>query len=358
MSDMTIDPNAHMPIGTAQADPNAQVDGGSNDGKVKDKATTAASVLATMIQEAVTVTTMTRTQGQQATGASARKDVPRLGDAEDPKVILQDLEKVIAFLQMDNDQHQAELAQKRIAGQQDSMDKLHTDRLHKIDDSIKAALKAEKAAKANRVLGILGAVLAVVTAIVVTAVTGGLAAGLAWAGAAIAVTQVALDLTNTDEKIINAMGKSMEKTFGLSPAKAKAWASGIYSACFAVAGLIAGGVGIYAGFKAVKLAVDTISFVARFAMFGTQTLGVALGLSGAITGGVQTAYGKDAADAEVKLKETNRCLAMLQQMLDESKDELQQVMDQLQSLFGQLVAIIQSKTDTGNMIMQNLTHMI
>ena len=358
MSDMTIDPNAHMPIGTAQADPNAQVDGGSNDGKVKDKATTAASVLATMIQEAVTVTTMTRTQGQQTTGVNARKDVPRLGASEDPKALLQDLEKVIAFLQMDNDQHQAELARKRIEGQQGAMDTVHADRLKKIDDSIKAALKAEKAAKANRVLGILGAVLAVVTAIVVTAVTGGLAAGLAWAGAAIAVTQVALDLTHTDEKIINAMGKSMEKTFGLSPAKAKAWASGIYSACFAVAGLIAGGVGIYAGFKAVKLAVDTISLVARFAMFGTQTLGVALGLSGAITGAVQTAYGKDAADAEVKLKETNRCLAMLQQMLDESKDELQQVMDQLQSLFGQLVAIIQSKTDTGNMIMQNLTHMI
>ena len=51
-------------------------------------------------------------------------------------------------------------------------------------------------------------------------------------------------------------------------------------------------------------------------------------------------------------------LAILQQMLDESKDELQQVMDQLQALFGQLVAIIQSKTDTGNAIMQNLNRMV
>ena len=39
-------------------------------------------------------------------------------------------------------------------------------------------------------------------------------------------------------------------------------------------------------------------------------------------------------------------------------DELQQVMDQLQALFGQLVAIIQSKTDTGNAIMQNLNRMV
>lgn len=358
MSDMTIDPNAHMPIGTAQADPNAQVAGGSNDGKVKDKTATATATLAAMIQEAVTVTTMTRAQGQQTTGASARTGVPVLDSPEDPKAIQQDLEKLIAFLQMDNDQHQAELARQRIDNQQASMDKVHSDRLSKIEDSIKAARKAEKAAKANRVLGILGAVLAVVTAIVVTAVTGGVAAGLAWAGAAIAVAQVALDLTNADEKIINGMAKSMQKTFGLSPAKAKAWASGIYSASFAVAGLLVGGVGIYSGFKAVKAAADTISTIARFAMFGTQSLGLAMGISSAVTGAVQTAYGKDAADAEVKVKEVNRMLAILQQMLDESKDELQQVMDQLQSLFGQLVAIIQSKTDTGNAIMQNLNRMV
>ena len=51
-------------------------------------------------------------------------------------------------------------------------------------------------------------------------------------------------------------------------------------------------------------------------------------------------------------------MAILQQMLDESQEELQQILDQLQSLFSQLVAIIQSKTDTGNMIVENMTKMV
>ena len=51
-------------------------------------------------------------------------------------------------------------------------------------------------------------------------------------------------------------------------------------------------------------------------------------------------------------------MAIIQQMLEESQEELQQILDQIQALFNQIVAIIQSKTDTGNLIVENMNHMV
>ncbi len=360
MSDMTIDTNAHVPGGNMQTDAAAQQAGGSNnDGKVKDKATAAAEALVALAQKAVTISTTTRAQGHTATGASGRTGVPILDNPEDPKAIQQDLEKLIAFLQMDNDQHQGELARARIESQQSAMDRVHKDRLSKIDESIKAAEKAAQAAKASRILGWIGVALAFVAAVVVSVATGGVAAGVAWAGFAIAATQLVLSETGAADKIINNWADGLQEKYGMSKATAQAWAGGLYSAMFAVAGLATGftGLGVSA-FKAVKATVDVMSTAARIATFTTQILNLTLALTSSGVGIAQTVYGKDAAEAGAEVKDINRFMALLQQMLDESKDELQQIMDQLQSVFSKLVAIIQSKTDTGNLIMQNLSQMV
>ena len=359
MSDMTIDANSHSRIASTQADASAPLAGGTNDGKVKDKTAAVVREVSTLIQKAITVSTTGRAQLQGTSGASGKTGAPILDDPEDLGAIQQDLERLVAFLQMDNDQRQSELARKRIDGQQAVMDKEHKVRLEKIDESIKAARKAEKAAKASRWLGILGAVLAVVTAIVVSVTTGGVAAGFAIAGAVLAVGQCLLDVTGASEKIVDKMAKSMEKTFNLSPEKAKAWAAGVYSAVFIVLGLVSAGVGIgLSAVKAIKATVDTMSTAARIATFGTQIANIAMGLTGAGVGFAQTSYNYDAANAGADVKDVNRYMAILQQMLDESQEELQQILDQLQSLFSQLVAIIQSKTDTGNMIVENMTKMV
>ena len=218
MSNMTIDPNARMPIGNTQTA--AQLAGGSTDGKVKDKTTTLTREISSLAQRTITVLTTNRSQIQQTTGASGTTGVPVLDDPEDPKALLQDLERLVAFLQLDNDQRQSEMARARIENQQGVMDKEHRTRLDKIDESIKAAKKAEKAAKASRILGWLGAIVAVVAAIVVTAVTGGAAAGFAIAGAALAVTQLVLSETGAADKIIDKMAESMQKNFGMSKADA------------------------------------------------------------------------------------------------------------------------------------------
>ena len=53
MSNMTIDPNARMPIGNTQTA--AQLAGGSADGKVKDKTTTLTREISSLAQRAITV---------------------------------------------------------------------------------------------------------------------------------------------------------------------------------------------------------------------------------------------------------------------------------------------------------------
>ncbi len=359
MSDMTIDPNAHTRIASLMADAAGQLAGGSNDGKVKDKTSTLVRDVTSLAQKTITVMTSTRPQLQSATGASGSTGVPVLDDPEDPEAILQDLERLVAFLQLDNDEHQSKLARERIETMQATMEKRHTDQLSKIDESIKAAKKAEAAAKASRILGWLGAILAVVTAIVVTVVSGGTAAAFAIAGAALAVTQLVLNETGASEKIIDKMAESMQKTFGMSKAKAQAWASGIYSAIFIVLGLATAGAAIgISATNAIKATADTLSTAARFALFATQIGNIAMGLSGAVTGGIQTSYNYDSAEAGAEVKDVNRYMAILQQMLDESEEELQQILDQIQALFNQLVAIVQSKTDTGNIIVQNMSQMV
>ncbi len=359
MSDMTIDPNAYTRIPGTQTDASAPLAGGTNDGKVKDKTAAVVREVATLVQKAITVSTAGKSQLQGTSGLVGSSGTPILDDPEDLEALQQDLERLVAFLQMDNDQRQSELARQRIDSQQQVMDTEHKNRLAKIDESIKAAQKAEKAAKASRVLGILGAILAVAAAIVVTVATGGVAAGLAWAGAAIAVTQCLLDVTGGGKAIVNAMAKSMAKTFNLNKSEAKAWASGIYSGIFIVAGLATAGVSIgISAFKVAKTAVDVMNTATRVAMFSTQIANIAMGLIGTGVGAAQTAYGYDAANAGAEVKDINRFMAILQQMLDESEEELQQILDQLQSLFSQLVALVQSKTDTGNMIVENMTQMV
>ncbi|MBQ4199791.1 MAG: type III secretion system translocon subunit SctE [Kiritimatiellae bacterium] len=366
MSDMAIDPNAKIriadPFGTAQQN----VAGGSSDGKVKDKTQAIVRDVASLIQETITVTTSTPSQTRETTGASAKTGVPVLDDPEDLKAIQQDLERLVAFLQLDNDQRQSELARSRIDSLQSRIDKQHSDRLGKIDESIKAAKKAEEAAKASRILGWLGALFAVIAAVVVTVVTGGAAAAFAITGAALAVTQLVLSETGAADKIVDAMAKSMEKTFGLNKQDAKAWAAGIYSATFVVASLISAGAGIglsasaaaKAAADAAKAATDVMSTTARVALFASQLANVALGIGGAVTGGITAKMNYDATNASADVNEVNRYIAIIQQMLEETEEELEQIMNQIQALFSQLVDIITSKTETGNLIVENMNQMI
>ena len=141
MSDMTVSTtstpltpgNAAMPPDGSDAE--KVDDGKSSTSKVKDKNAAVVREVTTLIQDAITVTTTSRSQLKGTSGAQGTSGAPVLDDPEDLEAIQQDLERLVAFLQMDNDQRQTELAQKRIKGQQDVMDKEHQARLEKIREA-------------------------------------------------------------------------------------------------------------------------------------------------------------------------------------------------------------------------------
>ena len=115
---------------------------------------------------------------------SGATSTPSLDNPDDSTTKEANLEKLISYLQLDNEERQTEMAKARIDMQKAGLDTEHDDRMRQIDDSIKKMKDAERASKISRVFGWIGAVLAVAAAAVLTVVTGGLAAGFAIAGAA------------------------------------------------------------------------------------------------------------------------------------------------------------------------------
>lgn len=360
MSDL-INPTNNPPYMQQYQSTNDSVQGGSSDGQVKDKTNEIVREVTSLMQHTLTVVNkveanaLAKLQAQDGT-------IPVLDEVteDDLLAIQQDLEKLVALLQLDNDEHQSQLAQERLKSLQGVMDKQHLERLEKLAESIAAARKAEQAAAANRVLGWIGAALAILTAVVVTVVTGGAAAAFAWAGAAIAVTQLVLNETGASEKIIDAMADSIAKNNpDMSKEEAKAWASGIYSAMFIVLGLCSAGASIGLSVTGVmRASVDVVSTAARFAMFATQIANTVMGLTSAATGATQAVLNYDAAEASAEVNDVNKFMAILQQLLDENKEELEEILQQIQALFNQLIEIVQSKTETGNTIVENMNQMV
>ena len=133
---------------------------------------------------------VTRSDDTSAGGIGEKKtfgatNIPVLDNPDDVKAKEADLAKLIAYLQLDNQDRQTEMAKDRIDMQKAGLDTEQKDRMKQIDESIKKMEKAERAAKLSRIFGWIGAILAVAAAAVLTVVTGGLAAGFAIAGAAL-----------------------------------------------------------------------------------------------------------------------------------------------------------------------------
>ncbi len=73
------------------------------------------------------------------TGATG---VPALDNPADPEAVKADLEKLIAYLKLENDQKQAEMAKSRIETQKTEIDQRHTEQTEKLQKSIEEMDKA------------------------------------------------------------------------------------------------------------------------------------------------------------------------------------------------------------------------
>ena len=328
--------------------------------------------------------TVSRNEDTSATGNVERKttgatNVPVLDNPADSKAREADLAKLISYLQLDNEERQTEMAKERIDLNKSGLDTEHKDRMKHIDETVKKMKDAEKAAKISRIFGWIGAVLAVVAAAVLTIATGGMAAGFAIAGAAIAVTALTLSETGAMDKIINALADHLQETYGMSKNDAMLAASLIVNLSIMAAQLGCSIGGMVAGFSAAasaaanatatatKAAGDAAKTGAEVSKLSANIVQLARNMQGAVTvantavgagalasNGVSTYMTHRSEDAKADTTELEKFMTMLQQRLEESQEELQIILQQIEAGIGKIAELITSATDTSDQIARNI----
>ena len=309
---------------------------------------------------------VTRSDDTSASGAGERKttgatNVPSLDNPGDAKQLQANLEKLVAYLQLDNEERQTQMAKDRIEIQKDNLETEHKDRMKELEKSFKKMDDAEKARMASRVFGWLGAIMAVVAAVVVTVVTGGLAAGFAIAGAALAVTALVMNETGAMESLTNKLSEHLQEKYGMSKSQAQLAASLIINISIMVAQLgCAIGSAASAAASAAKAAADaatTVSTTATKIQSVVTIANTAVSAGGLASGGVNSFFTYRSDDAKADVMELQKFITMLQQRLDESEEELQLIVEQIQSAIGKIADLISSATDQSAEIANNIGQM-
>ena len=308
----------------------------------------------------VSVNTNQRTDGTETGKPTGSTGVPALDNPADLKQIEANLEKLISYLQMDNDERQTQMAQDRIEMQKDSLDAERNNRKEKIDKSLKDMDKAAESRKASKIFGWLMTALAVVAAVVACVATGGLAIGPV-IGAGIAIACQVLNETGVMDKIVQKLAEGLEK-LGLSKQAAQIVAQVLITVAIMAAslgaGLAGGGAhavssvakGVADSVKGLQVTVEAMDKI-RAAVALTMTI---VGIGSAVAGGVGAYNGYKAGMSQAEVSETEKYITALKQRLDECEEELEQILQQLQQAISQTAEILSSATDTQTEIANNM----
>ena len=324
---------------------------------LSDKATQAIKDIAAILGgRNVSVNTNARVENGETGRATGATNVPALDDPADLKQLEANLEKLISYLQMDNEERQAQMAKDRINLQKDALETERQGRSEKIEKSLKDMDKAAESRKASKIFGWLMTALAVVAAVVACVATGGLALGPV-IGAGIAIACQVLSETGVMDKIVEKLAKGLE-SLGMSKQAAQILAQVLITAAIMAASLGAGfaGGGGAALSNVVKGASDSIQTIERIrAAVAIATLVV--GVGGTVAGGVSAYQGYKAGLSQAEVSETNKYITALQQRLSECEEELEQILQQLQNVLGQVAELLTSATNTSSEIANNLGQM-
>ena len=314
------------------------------------------NVAAILAGNGVNVTTpVTRTDG---TGTpTGPTNIPALDNPADLKQIEANLEKLLAYLQLDNEERQAEMAKERINTNKDSLAAEHKERADKINESIKKMEDAAKSRMASRIFGWIGAALAIVAAVVTTIVTGGAAAAFAIAGAVVAVTALVLDESGAMDKMVEGLTKALEKA-GMDKNKAKLTASLLINLTMMALSLTCSIGGMAAGFaQMAKAAAETISTVAKAIQSASSIANSAVGIGSLASGIATTVTGYQSGIADAEVTELGKIMAELQRRLEESEEELEALLQAIQNSISQIVELLASETDTQSEIASQIGQM-
>lgn len=291
--------------------------------------------------------------------------VPALDSPDDAKAKEINLERLISYLQLETDKHQAELAKDRIELQKDELEARHKDQKEKLQTSLDEMSKASASSKFMKVFGWIMAAAAVALAVVASVATGGLAIG-PMVAAAVAIGMAVMNETGAMEAMTEGLASFLENTVGMSKMAAQ-----IVAAVTVAAVMIALSVGAGCGASAIQGAVSVGAQVGTTVAASTSSLQAAaqsmqggldvgvklMGLSTIGLGGYASYRGYEAGHAQADVSEADKFLAMMRQQMDESQEELQQILEQIQNTYSNIVTILDSETETQEEIAQKIGSM-
>ncbi|MBQ9368647.1 MAG: type III secretion system translocon subunit SctE [Victivallales bacterium] len=278
--------------------------------------------------------------------------IPAIDNPDDPAAKEADLEKLLMYLQLANTEEQAKLAQERIESQKDSLATQHKERLDKIKETMEKMDEAAKASLFSKIFGWLMAAIAVVVAVAACVATGGLALGPV-IGAVLAVGCMVLNETGAMEDIVKGLAEALEK-MGMDKQAAQIVAQVVIAVAVLAATLACGGAG------AASVAGNSATAAAQLAQSIQKGADIAMkviAIGSVIANGVSAAKGYESGEAQADLTETTKILAMLRKQLEDSQEELQKILDMIQGIYSDIVAILNSETDTMKTIANQMSQM-
>ena len=290
-----------------------------------------------------------------ATGATG---VPALDNPDDANQKEVNLEKLISYLKLETDKHQAELAKERIELEKSEMDRRHTEQMGKIKESLEQMDKAAKANLATRIFGWLMAAVAVAIAVAACVATGGIAVG-AVAGAVVAVGMCVMNETGAMDKITEKLTDAL-KDAGMSDQAAQIVAALVIAIAMIALSLGAGfgGNAVQGLVKGASQAATTAAMAtAKSIQSGAQIAGTALGIGTTVAGAVAAAENYKAGELQAETTEMDKFLAVMRQQLEESQEELEKILGQIQNIYSDIATIINSAIDTETEIAQKMGQM-
>ena len=312
---------------------------------LSEKATQAVKEVAAILgNRSVNVTAPAASRNETGTVAGP-SGVPVLDNPDDEKAKEADLEKLIAYLQLENSKEQAEAAKSRIDSIKGELELEHKDRKAKMDKSLKDMEEAAAARKRNSFFGWLMTGLAILGAIVACVATGGVAVG-AVIGAGIALTAQILNETGVMEKIVGGLSDALQ-SLGMSK-----MAADIVAQVAITAVIIAASIGAGAAGAAGKV-TELTSALGKILQSAAQAVAPALqistgviGLGSTVSGGVGAYQSFKAGMSQADVTETEKFLAVIQQKMEEAEEELEKILQMIQDLVGQIAQLLSSQTDT------------
>lgn len=296
-------------------------------------------------------------------GSAAGTGVPALDNPNDPEVKEVDLEKLIAYLQLETDKKQTELAKQRIGLQESEIEARHESQRAKLQESLDEMDEAAKANKRMKLFGWLMAAVAVVFAVAASVATGGLAIG-ALAGAGMAITMAALNQCDVISNITENLSDFLKDKLGFSDLAAKIVAAvAVTTAMIVICVATGAGAASFASHFGIAtktgamVATSTLQSYAQMAQGGLDVALKGLGLAG-VGLGIHTGYkGYEAGMSQADVSESKKFLEMMRQQLEESQEELKALLEQIQGVYADIVAILNSEVDTQREIAKNIGSM-